>query len=411
MEIILFILQFSLITFCIFKWKNYLPAGISAIVCIMYLVLKCICGYGYYLLCVHYYSGSADLFQCMHEVAVINKTIRMQPELIPDLFNRFVPIVGLEQWNNSSYNIFYNDNRTLIFLNSLIMFISGGFISIHVLWMNVISIAGFLFIYDALNLNKQKSVIRFLPFLFPTVLIFGSSVMKEPLLLFAIGFMLKSLKLLLININGRSLTMLVISILLFLLIKIYFLIFMIPGIIAIFILNKKKWNISKVFFTVYILFFILILITGEINSSFNLPEKLCGQQLNNIRNAVFSGAQTYISPVLFAPTISSFMKRIPEAFAFGFLRPFPWELKEWWMIPVSLEPIVVLLIFIRQLIKNKPSTIKKSPVQLLCMITSVLLITLLGFITPVAGNLVRLRMPAMLLIAISLIRFDSSEKT
>ncbi len=406
MEIILFILQFSIIAFLIYRWKKYLPEGITALLCIALLLLKCICGIGYYFLCVHYYSGSADLFQCMNEVAIINDHIKHHPFSIPDLFSRVVPIAGLEQWNNTSYNYFYNDNRTLIFLNSIIMFLSGGFISIHVLWMNVISVIGLLFIYDAMHSGKQTSYRKYLPFLFPTVMIFGSSILKEPILILAIGFMLLTLKKMQENLNYKSLMLLTIAMVLFLLIKIYLLIFFLPGILALFILKYNKWNASGTILSIYLICFILVLTAGEVNPAIDLPHKLAGQQLNNIRNAVFSGAQSFISPVLFAPTISSFLKRIPEAAAFGFFRPFPWELKEWWMIPVALEPVIVLLILIRQMIKRNLLVIFNSPIHLLLIIVSLLLITLIGFITPVAGNLVRLRMPAMLLLMISVVSVE-----
>jgi hypothetical protein len=101
-----------------------------------------------------------------------------------------------EMWSRP-YNFFNNDTKNLVRINSLIHFFSFGTNYIHFIIFNLFTLFGITQIY--LFFKKYISVNpRFFFFtliLFPSLLFWGSGVLKEPLLVFSIGLFLSVISL------------------------------------------------------------------------------------------------------------------------------------------------------------------------------------------------------------------------
>jgi len=119
-----------------------------------------------------------------------------------------------------------------------------------------------------------------------------------------------------------------------------------------------------------------------------------------------------IQPVSFAPTIVSFLKHIPDAFIFGLMHPWPWELAKWYYFPMFLENMVVpvLCIFCCRKFLSEKTNLTAEVMIGLC--AGVIIVTVCGFTTPVIGSLVRYRMPGMLLLGLALLSglYDESKE-
>ena len=95
-------------------------------------------------------------------------------------------------WSRS-YNFgLINDNQTIIRFNALIQFFSFGNYQIHNILFNLLSFTGLLAIWKFFKtkFEVKKWMLLLSLFLFPTVLLWTSGVLKESILIFALGFFL-----------------------------------------------------------------------------------------------------------------------------------------------------------------------------------------------------------------------------
>jgi hypothetical protein len=416
------LLHILFVAFLILKFRKIQPEGIHAFYALLYFVLKCFCGFAVLYVFQKFYKQGDTIGYFKEAGFIYNEFLKDPFQLLKALFgaDHNGVLKNLELWNNWTYNPVYNDNRTLILINVLIRFISFGQISVHIIWINFIAYLGLVWLYDCFiagsesrsslslrNFSLKLSAIKpvhllvFIPFFLPNVLVWGSALLKEPLVLFALGGLLRSTQLLLQKYSLKNLTWFVISFLFFMMIKPYLLLILFPGIISLaackIIKNSKP---VFLFLSVYLFGLAFLLITGNYFPAINLPAYLFGQQLSFIRNAIFSGASSFVFPVLFAPSPISFLKHIPEAISFCFLRPWPWELTHWWTYPLALDSFIVFVIFVYQLIKGKLKFLFNSPTALLALSTAIILFIFLGYTVPVMGNLLRYKMPGMLLLCL-----------
>ncbi|UKN01528.1 hypothetical protein K6119_17530 [Paracrocinitomix mangrovi] len=91
-------------------------------------------------------------------------------------------------WSSGENGEFINDNRLIIRINSLIHFISGGNIWVHVLFFAFFSFIGSLLIYNSFEKYIQSKKLFFYSiFLTPSFAFWGSGLTKEALFVLSIG--------------------------------------------------------------------------------------------------------------------------------------------------------------------------------------------------------------------------------
>lgn len=90
---------------------------------------------------------------------------------------------------DSSYNFLINDSRFIIRFHALIGLISLGEITIHLMFLNALSLLGIFFINQHIERHSLvKSATRFFILLLaPNILFWSSSLLKEPFIMFAFG--------------------------------------------------------------------------------------------------------------------------------------------------------------------------------------------------------------------------------
>ncbi len=145
----------------------------------------------------------------------------------------------------------YNDNHTMIRFNAIVMLFAFGSFHVHTVVMCFISLAGLMALYNTFvtYLPSKKKIIFLSIFLIPSVLFWGSGVLKEGILLFALGFLFYSFfnvfvhkKRIIVNT-----VMLCLSVYLLLINKTYLLIAAGPALTCFLVVDKFK--ISKPFLT------------------------------------------------------------------------------------------------------------------------------------------------------------------
>ena len=143
----------------------------------------------------------------------------------------------------------YNDNHTIIRFNALVMLFSFGSFLTHTVFMCFISLWGLTALYRAFSgylAGKTKALFASV-FLLPSVLFWGSGVLKEGILLFALGFLVYSVLQLFIHKRNLPVNalMLVVSVFLLLINKQYLLAAAAPALLC--FLLVEKFSIAKPF--------------------------------------------------------------------------------------------------------------------------------------------------------------------
>jgi hypothetical protein len=103
----------------------------------------------------------------------------------------------LTSWFSSGYSTQYNEARSVIRFHALIRLFSEGNEWIHLLWSNVLCVAGMIAIIQFISFKNIESIAfnrwALLILFLPNVFIWSSAILKEPLLIFALGMTLSSL--------------------------------------------------------------------------------------------------------------------------------------------------------------------------------------------------------------------------
>lgn len=312
----------------------------------------------------------------------------------------------LTTWFTSGYSSQYNDARSVIRFHALLGIFSNGNEWIHLIWSNVLCVAGMLalmrfFFYEDANTGTIPSYV-FLIFFLPNVFIWSSSILKEPLLIFALGMTLRYFQLWNMHRNliyGLSLLFFIFC---FVLIKSFWLLVLIPGLIIWMVFPKMKHPFKTIGFS-YLCLLILVLTIGEFWPLLNLPDLLFGQQRNMWRFAVFMKAGSLVHPVPFSPDVMSFLKHIPDAFAYGMFQPMPWQLAKWFYFPLFLENLMFPFVWMVVFWKMKTTSLKINPPIIIAFIAGFIIVLISAYTTPVIGTLIRYRMPGLLLMILALL--------
>lgn len=157
-----------------------------------------------YVYTYHYGGGelTADAGRFFNESQVFHNLFWEHPDMYikfffgiesdPHIVDAFMPELG--HWNSSA-PILPNDSRNVIRLNSLILFISNGKILVHFLIFSLISfiatldLAQFIRKWSTLSFPAVLAVLTLLP----SVAFWGSSIIKEPLMLAGLCFLIRGI--------------------------------------------------------------------------------------------------------------------------------------------------------------------------------------------------------------------------
>jgi len=312
-------------------------------------------------------------------------------------------------WHDSGYGILYNDARTVVRFHALLSIFSGTNEWVHLIWSNVLSVLGMSallrFFFSVRGSEPVIPRTALLIFFLPNVFIWSSAILKEPLLLFAMGMTLRYFQLWIYNRRPFYMYGLILFTGCFMLIKSFWLLAFLPGLLVWMLIKEVKHPVRTFVFS-YSIALVLVLFAGHFYSVLDVPALLYGQQLNMWRYAVFMKAGSLVHPVSFAPAVASFLKHIPEAFSFALFQPWPWQLLKWYHFPLVVENIFFPLVFTRAMYFVGVKSERPSAEVVLAVIAGVIISVVCGFTTPVIGSLIRFRMPGLLLLILAFYSYN-----
>jgi hypothetical protein len=203
LSIILPIIYFSLIVFLLYRWSNNRYPDMKSWIPLLFSAKLLFALFFLYVYTYHYGGGelTADAGRFFKESEIFHKLFWEHPSMYFKFFFNIEsdPLIvdaymdDLGHWNAGDRTL-PNDSRNVIRVNSLIYFISNGQILVHFLIFSLIS---FLATLDLAQFVRKWSTLSFVAVLavltlLPSVAFWGSSIIKEPLMLAGLCLLIRA---------------------------------------------------------------------------------------------------------------------------------------------------------------------------------------------------------------------------
>ena len=422
-EILLSVFYTAIFLFLIYKMKFFKIEHISFKILSSIFILKILCGVSLTLIYTYYYQtrANADIFKYFDDGKILFSAIyenpldylRMVTGIDSDAPHLQKYYIQTNFWfKDFNYNL-YNDNRTVIRFNAIVQLFSFGYFSVHTVFMSFLSFVGLTAIYKTFRTSLREKYIEllFAVYLVPSVLLWTSGVLKEGILMFALGLLVYSFYNLIIRKN-KLWGIFNISICLFILAisKFYVLLAAIPGLVLMLWLMKthQKRPVLK-FFIVHAFFFLLLIVSPKI-IGYNAFEVISAKQRDFVKmvNASSDVGSAVKLPDL-APTPWGVIKNIPSAFVNSFFRPHIFEVYSPMVLLAAFENLIILILIIASFVFMKRNNTNKALLYFALSFV-IILFLLSGLTTPVLGALVRYKSPALPFLFILFLFFIDKQK-
>jgi hypothetical protein len=385
-------------------------------------VLKVLCGIALWLIYTYHYTyrGTSDAFRYFDDAMTLHATLRSEPSV----YFKFLFGIGLDDpslqvyfdqlrgWS-SSYNYgLANDNPTVIRFNMVVALFSFGYYHVHTIFFNFFSLIGLCYLFKAFRLGSTRNErwIFVAVFGLPTVMFWGSGVLKEPILLLGLGHFFWGVMRIERQKFRKPLIAICFGFFLLLVIKPYVLFCMIPGVI--FLLGSKflKWNKLVLFGIVHLIIFVLALFAGGFYSPGDLIYVLSKKRVDFYNVAKESGAGSMVQiPVL--EHWWELMTRIPRNLLYTYFRPFVTEANGVFYWLASIENSVIGVLVVIGATRFKKIQTSETTLLLVCLSFVVCLSIVIGSCIPVLGAVVRYKVPALPFLCMLLVFFIAPKRT
>ncbi len=424
MEYLLTILYTAFFIFLIFRIPFFETNGLSRKFIAIFFVIKVIAGVLLSLVYTFYYTdrSTADIFKYFDDSKVMHDALFQKPvDFFKMLFgykndnayfdNNYYKIMN--NWYRPYEPNVYNDNHTIIRFNAIVRLVSFGYYNVHTVFMCFLSTIGLLALFKTFFhfLKEKRKELAIVLFLIPSVLFWGSGVLKEGLLLLGLGMLLLNfIKFVNHGFSFRLIIGIIVGLLILAYMKYYILTILIPLLISYFIIAKTTNRFAIIKYTaVIIIFFGVLLNIHRIFPQYNVLEILSQKQNSFVYLAESLNAGSLVNRNLLQPSVSDFILKTPKALYTVFFRPFIFEVNSPFTLMAAIENMMFLILFIFSLFFFK---FKKENINILLFCLFFVLITFLltGLTTPVLGAVVRYKVPALPFLAIVLLLVIDKEK-
>lgn len=342
----------------------------------------------------NYYTGGKVLYSAKEEGVLKYLQIVTGINVKTSDFDKYYQNVEIWTKRHTYYGLF-NENRTMIRLNALIMPISRGNIYVHIIFFAFLSFLGSCALYKAIiNFYPQinKYFLIFAVFLIPSTILWSSAILKESIICFSLGFILLFLSKLKQKFNILYLIGFLISIMFLIISKMSIFPLLLPAILFLFI--SKKMNIKQQIITLVGMFcigIIAFLLIDNFLLENRILEIIVGKQNDFINLVNIEEPNSKFELTKMEKTYSSFFSIIPEGLKNMFFRPFISDLKKPLNIFAFIENIFLLFLIIPTIIFFKKPDKNIFRLICFCFIFVILYYILIGIYTPNLGTLIRFR--------------------
>jgi len=253
-----------LFSFIILQARLFKLPGVNTKLPLITFYLKLVFGAALWYIYTHHYKNrySADIFKYFDDSKYMYQSIHRDTA---DFFRMLFGIddsgpriqgyyQSMVSWVNGHNSTLYNNSHLIIRLNAVLMPFSQGHYAVHVLFFCFIAFVGLTFLYKAFYpyLAGKATLLFAAIFLFPSVLLWSSGILKESLVFMGLGLSIYYFR----RILEPKKTNQLINVLLFVAgisllfeVKAYVLLCIIPGFISETLISKVKIAASRPWLT------------------------------------------------------------------------------------------------------------------------------------------------------------------
>ncbi len=390
---------------------------------LFFFLLKVMAGAIFILIYTYYYeSRTADLYRYFNEGKVLFGALWRDPLD----YLRMITGIGADAphlqsyyakmpywWDPELYPV-YNDNRIMIRYNAILNLLSFGKIHVNSVIANFVSLAGFVALYKfALNyIDKSKySWLKYGIFLFPSLVFWGSGLIKEILLFPLLGFFVYFTDRLIFGQRLKPWQYFVFAaiVALLMLLKVYVLLLLLPCLLAFYLSGKTKLRPALVFLIVITGAVLLVSLAGLLFPQVDPYSILAKRQNFYMQFSVNVGAGSLIHEVYLAPGLAGVVSYIPRALFNVLFRPHLLDSFNPIILMAAFENLLILLVL--SLIawwgfRNK----RLNRIEWLGLWFTLLLFVFIGITTQIYGTLVRFKIPALPFLWMAFVSLLPAEK-
>ncbi|MBV6485197.1 MAG: hypothetical protein KFKLKKLM_01750 [Flavobacteriales bacterium] len=304
-------------------------------------------------------------------------------------------------WYRKYESNMFSDSHIIIRFNAFVRLFSMGNIYVHNVFINFISLLGLTALFKFFKpffIDKIR-VLFYAIFLIPSVLFWGSGLLKESFILFGLGFLLLSLQQLFIHFKWYYLIIILLSFIILLYTKYYVLAALILPLSSYLIYNKIMRN--KLIIS-YLFAFILLLslaFIAWISKGVNPFDLIVSKHQEFFRfNTIYPSNSSFKMPFLI--DWWSVIKHTPNAWVNTLIRPYLWESKSPFVLISALENLLFIgLLFLAILFPNRKNV--NWFYVVFCLSFVMMLFSIIGLTIPIFGALVRYKVPGLPFLAIA----------
>ncbi|MEZ4937157.1 MAG: hypothetical protein R2799_06140 [Crocinitomicaceae bacterium] len=287
MELIIAILYVLLFSVLIWKLKIFEIKCIKKTWVLAVFFAKIAAGLALTLIYTYYYSDgelSGDTAHYFNDGKILNQVFSESPKdyftlLFSEGDQQLVEtqLQNTEHWTRAEMDQF-NDNRFIIRINSILSFFSLNSFYVHMLFFIMASMIGLTLFFKGIEdwIPKYQKEVFLLLFLFPSLLFWTSSVLKESLLIFGFGLLFYGFRFY----SSRpvwKLAMILIGLFVLLNTKVYFLLCILPA-LAFYFLVQKSWKKNGVLFISMLILGVFFIWTNSYMESMNVTKYISQKQ-------------------------------------------------------------------------------------------------------------------------------------
>lgn len=306
-------------------------------------------------------------------------------------------------WYRKYESNMFSDSHIIIRFNAFVRLFSMGNIYVHNVFINFISLLGLTALFKFFKpffIDKIR-VLFYAIFLIPSVLFWGSGLLKESFILFGLGFLLLSLQQLFIHFKWYYLIIILLSFIILLYTKYYVLAALILPLSSYLIYNKIMLN--KLIISYLFAFILLLSLTfiAWILKGFNPFDLIVNKHQEFFRfNTIYPSNSSFEMPYLI--DWWSVIKHTPNAWVNTLIRPYLWESKSPFVLISSLENLIFIgLLILAMLFPNRKNV--NWFYVVFCLSFVMVLFSIIGLTIPIFGALVRYKVPGLPFLAIALL--------
>ncbi len=385
--------------------------GLSYPILVLFFTLKVMAGMFLIYIYTYYYTDPeyADIYKYFNDGRILFSALNENPwdylRLITGIdasaSHLAVYYEQMSHWYRPWESPLYNDNRLMIRFNALAFLFSGGSIWVHNVFINVLSFTGLVGLYRFFLRYSDQSKVSWLligVFLFPSLLFWGSGILKEGLLLWSFGLWIYYFDNLLVGKKGKlnqSILLLFFTFIL-LLLKPYTLFLWLPCMLAFYISrNLPAWKVNMYYGLIIMGCIVMVLMAGYFFPSFDILQVIASKHNEYIAHSLHQDAGSLIHTRVLTPELWDVTRAFFMGIIYALFRPHLFEAYSPVTLMASIENLLIVFLLLYMLLFYDRKKLNQYEGKWAGLWFSLLLLGLTGMISVAYGGIVRYKIPAL----------------